>query len=40
MAGAVTNVCKEDKIARIFESMEYGPAPESDKPAQVRKRCV
>lgn len=30
MAG-VTN---KSEVARIFESMEYGPAPESDGPAQ------
>ena len=30
MAG-ITN---KSEVARIFETMEYGPAPESDGPAQ------
>ena len=35
MAGAVQNGPKGQKIAELFESMEYGPAPESDKTAKV-----
>ncbi|XP_043230403.1 aldehyde dehydrogenase family 16 member A1-like [Amphibalanus amphitrite] len=35
MAGAVQNGPKGTKIAELFESMEYGPAPESDKTAQA-----
>ena len=35
MAGAVENGPKGNGIAALFESMEYGPAPESDKTAQV-----
>ncbi|XP_037070445.1 aldehyde dehydrogenase family 16 member A1-like [Pollicipes pollicipes] len=35
MAGQVLNGSKGGKIAAIFDSMEYGPAPESDKTAKL-----
>ena len=35
MAGSIQNGPTGGKIAELFESMEYGPAPESDKIAKV-----
>lgn len=36
MAGKVVAGAAGDKtVAKIFETMEYGPAPEDDKVAQV-----